>query len=98
MIVNNYGSNISTQNNIEISTSSAAAVSLFQQMVSELDSDPNLSPAARSSAQAVVTEATRSINEGSATRETVLKSLGALAGIGSIAGLVSKVIDVFYAR
>lgn len=95
MIVNNHGSNISTQNNIEISANDGAAIKLLQQISGTLTSDHTLGPSQRAAAEEAVAKTSRELSEGTATRQTLLSSLGALAGIGSVAGLVSKLIDLF---
>lgn len=94
MIVNNYGSNIGTQNNVETAAAPAAVVTLLQQASSALATDSTLAPAERASAQAAVAAAAREVSEGRSSKETLFKSLGALAGIGSIASLILKVIDL----
>ena len=95
MIVNNYGSNIGTQNNVEIASATASAVTLLQQASTALATDSTLTPAERAAAQAAIAVATREVSEGRSSRERLFKSLGALTGMGSIAGLISKVIDLF---
>ncbi|MCX7255453.1 MAG: hypothetical protein NTZ64_01645 [Polaromonas sp.] len=95
MIVNNNNSIITTQKNIEISAANATAINLLEQMSETVAADRSLSPNTQHTVQRAIALTARKLEDEKPSREYLSKSLDALNGVGSVAGLLLKLFDLF---
>lgn len=95
MIINNIESTIGVQNFIEVAAGNEQAAELLRQISVIADVDSTLSDSTRQAIQKSVSEATKHLQANNPSRELLSKSLEAIKGVGSIAGLVSKFLDLF---
>lgn len=95
MIVNSIQCTIGTQNNTEITNENNAAINLLQQIYTAVSADQTLSHATKVEAQTAISSTARDLSVKKPSKDSLIKSLAALTGIGSVANLLSKLLDLF---